>query len=275
MQPTAQTSTQWQPGGNIVGTNPVGNGGLPAHLTGTISQHGAQNVAPEPASTEYVLRHVGADPLLTSRGPLSPEEHRFESLRALRGLQPGQAPPSWVNHIVKGINLAAAEKASDSAPANSRPLESTTQAVAVTASPPSADVLKHPEPGTSVEELRWRDYQALKQNRVPGAVVSAPTGPQQPTGALPGASLSALPPSNVAPNTPIFPTPVRTLFPPTPLAAVGVSVLQPDVESMDTSDTPDGEQHFQCIYAQPGNAIASPEEMRVVQASSAGPQLSG
>ncbi|KAG2500668.1 hypothetical protein HYH03_001434 [Edaphochlamys debaryana] len=134
----------------------------------------------------------------------------------------------------------------------------------------ATEVLRHPEPSTSLEELRWRDHLTTAAGGVPAPLVlpSAPAAPA-PLGALPlgGAPTfgvgapGATPPT--APGTPLFTTPVRTLFPPTP-----VQLGLPGEDIMDCAESLDVESQFASIYATPGASAASPEEMRVVQMES-------
>ncbi|KXZ41554.1 hypothetical protein GPECTOR_397g223 [Gonium pectorale] len=141
--------------------------------------------------------------------------------------------------------------------------------------------MRHPDPSNSLEELRWRDYQTLRAGGIPPAmalpsatattgsgatITTAPAAQPQPAAAGPGVMPPYLGVGAATPNTPQFPTPVRTLFPPTPppvaLGAVG------GADDMDTSAGLDLESQFHSMYARPENAVASPEEMRVVQVES-------
>jgi hypothetical protein len=75
------------------------------------------------------------------------------------------------------------------------------------------EVLRHPDPLFSVEELRWEDVQRLQAGQQPAAYAST----SHPL--TPAAATSAAGP----PGTPVFPTPVRTLFPGTPAETSGTA----------------------------------------------------
>ncbi|PNH04780.1 hypothetical protein TSOC_009014 [Tetrabaena socialis] len=95
--------------------------------------------------------------------------------------------------------------------------------------PTCGGTLVHPDPASSsVDEVRWRHYQAVASGAAPAAAAAAAGGGGGGLAAAFGGGLSlagapaagaagaAVPAPAGAPLSPFFPTPVRTLFPPTP-----------------------------------------------------------
>lgn len=276
MQRQAESVYQ-QPSAISVALNPASNSLLPAQQAsvGYVSAPATQRLAATQSRADGVLRHVGVDPYFTKDGPISAEEFHWATISLLKSLQPSQAIPEWVKRTVEPAFMdqagvaAPARTVSNAATAVLAAYPTAAQAATKaypTPTPvgsPATDKPVHPDPHNySVEELRWNDWLQKKPTpAVGGAAASLPWG------GIPGPAQPQLPSSTTVPNTPTFPTPVRTLFPPTPPA--GAAAVFPSGESMDTSVTPDLVQHFQCIYAQQSSSMASPEEMRVVQVSTA------
>ncbi|GFR48594.1 hypothetical protein Agub_g10498 [Astrephomene gubernaculifera] len=284
MQPPAPSSSSW-PFGNQTTSQASGVPQLTVPALPS-QQYGPQQVPQKTLSSsapvqrgdrDCTLRHVSADPYFTAQGPISSDEYHWAVVSHLKSLKPSDQPSAWVTRPVAPIAPSVVESGSSATAAGNVPATSGSAPAAVSAGSPSGETLKHPDPLTSLEELRWRDYQTLRQQQ--GGTSAAPAIPalpanlpQQPQPAAPQlAAATALAASGTsAPQTPVFPTPVRTLFPPTPQPAAAAAAAagggQEDV--MDTAECVDAESQFKCMYAQPAAAMASPEEMRVVQVES-------
>ena len=208
---------------------------------------------------------------------------------ALQGIVTPNIPPDWLTRPVDSVAvegasvspspaLGASGSGSVGAPAASP--------AGAAAASPTAEGIRHPDPNTSLEELRWQDHTTLAASGVTSVLAAAtanaaaqPQQAQQAPQAQPSqAPAFGLPGAAAAPSTPVFPTPVRTLFPPTPSppsfggpglfgAGAGVGVGVEDV--MDCGEVPpDDPAAFRCMYAGAEASMASPEEMRVVQVGS-------
>ncbi|KAG2437960.1 hypothetical protein HXX76_005575 [Chlamydomonas incerta] len=247
---------------------------------------------PPPPPKDSLLRHVGADPFLNSAGPVSADEIHWAYVCALQGIITPSIPPDWLTRTVDPVAVESAGVSASPTPgagASGSGAPGTTPGGVAGASP-TAEGMRHPDPNTSLEELRWQDYVTLAASGVTNVLAAAtanaaataaaqpaqqqPQQPQQPQQAAPAFGL----PGAAAPSTPVFPTPVRTLFPPTPstpafgapgLFGGGLGAAAGGEDCMDCGEVPpDDPAAFRCMYAGAEASMASPEEMRVVQIES-------
>ncbi|KAG2424313.1 hypothetical protein HYH02_015203 [Chlamydomonas schloesseri] len=271
---SSQPQSTWSVGTSVASNGSVGS--VPVQPAYSAPAPVPVPVAPPKDS---LLKNVGADPFFNSAGPVSADEMHWAYVCAMAGIVTPSIPPDWLTRPVEAVAVESATVPTPAAPGAGASGSVATPGVA--GASPTAEGIRHPDPNTSVEELRWQDHVTLAASGVASvlaaATANAASQPQQPTQASAfGLQVASAP----APSTPVFPTPVRTLFPPTPPAAgafsapglFGGAALGAGLGGEDVMDCgevpPDDPGAFRCMYATAEASMASPEEMRVVQIES-------